>query len=323
MGGGRDKSGASIYKRVSGRYVRVRPYANDIKRIQNAKTHDELKEVLDYLGLWNGYGYIYVDDIPNLETAKEMTVGMYEMFQRYGYDGMHPFRVSDPVEFRDGEYGHSDAYSGSGDVAINSKYYGGESRTDYSDDVGYHPKGMSDKMLIQHEYAHVLQTRLADNYKEPEGYYESQRQKYNEMKNSQMFKLWDEYQKLHEERMSKTADITQLRPILKRMSDIRMTDGYLMFSAEFERMQNYFTQRQTTRYKSNAQIRELFTKIGYSAPFKVAKELTGDVTAYASKNWAEAHAECVADFMTNGKNASPVSIKYVREMEKLIGVKEY
>ena len=69
------------------------------------------------------------------------------------------------------------------------------------------------------------------------------------------------------------------------------------------------------------QIMMLFHKAGASSPSDVGVKLTGSKEAYASKDWSEAHAECVADVMHNGENASPISIAYVREMDKLLGIR--
>ena len=63
-------------------------------------------------------------------------------------------------------------------------------------------------------------------------------------------------------------------------------------------------------------IERLFTKAGASSLRDVAVKLTGRDSAYASKDWGEAHAECVSDYMHNGRNASQISIAYVREMNK-------
>ena len=68
-------------------------------------------------------------------------------------------------------------------------------------------------------------------------------------------------------------------------------------------------------------IHKIFTSIGMPTTRDVATNLTGKADAYASKNWLEAHAECVADYMTNGRNASAVSARYVREMDKYFKIR--
>ena len=323
MGGGRDNTGALIYKRVDGRYVRVRPLKYDTKKIMEAQTHEEIKEFLEWAGLYYGLGRCFIDDVPNLDTAKELTLGWYEMRQRYGAE-MYMLMFGDSDNDFKSAYAHAEV-GGSGKVSINPEYYGKDERVDYSRDVetGFHPKGMSDRMLMHHEYAHILQDKIAQKYNDDADFEfrKAQMQKFVDMMDTPLGKLYSEHEQLHNQIFNVPPD--QRMALVKRMNEIRKTEGYFAFSLEVSKAKAEATRVRSVAEKSEIMIESLFTKLGYKAPRDIATALTGTDKAYASKNWSEAHAECVADFMTNGRNASPVSIKYVRAMEKLIGTKEY
>lgn len=344
MGGGRDFAGNMIYRRVGGKYERVSPYRKDLENLIDRMRRDyltktELKELMQQFGLKEEQ-LGYIDQVPAIKDRQEMSVGLARMAMTYGTDMFGELSVDDTVLVP-----NALAYVNSGekDIHLNPTYFSSKA-TDVNDyrsgvETGFHPKGDGNEMTVMHEYAHLLQRRLSGITKNKEKQltqdierireidqqideiddvlgptwwkYLSNVRKTNEMYGKEgvtlddIYKAEKENQKLYLEAYNSEHGINR---------------GYINHRKELYDERNKL--RTNIRLwdvseKSQQMISTIFSKIGAPKPSDVATKLTGRADAYASKNWSEAHAECVADYMVNGKNASAISIAYVREMNKV------
>ena len=233
-------------------------------------------------------------------------------------------------------------YGDSLEIHLNPEYYGSNAKKtpnyDYAAEIGFHPKGNGNEMTIMHEYAHLLERRLAGVSRMQERDLSDVKKRLRDLEKER-----EEFMKDYDEKMEKSQ---KLQKQINKLEKLRGTEKYtpktsaklMKLYDENDKLTNQITTTDRekfiqllnnihkTRNEVNSKqpgldswtpIEKIFTKVGASSPEEVAVKLTGNPDAYASKNWSEAHAECVADYMVNGKNASPISRAYVREMNKL------
>lgn len=347
MGGGRDFLGNRLYRRIGGKYERIRPYKKDydalIDRLKkegiDAPTKDEMKEILRQFG-YRDEQLKFVDQVPVMRDRQEMSVGMAKMAMAYGTDMIDGLSV-DGDNMGEWDYAHAHIYNNERrEIHLNPSYYVDGKNHDYKYDVesGFHPKGMDNEMLVEHEYAHMLQRRLSGVTKADEERVTNNQQQAKELR-KQADDIWNSFGKLSKQYEEADRKVRQLFWETATASTKRKMTYYSRRRRElWDKMWDADNGKRLTERsnlitkameitKSNAGdghdvISGIFAKIGAPRPVDVATRLTGRADAYASKNWSEAHAECVADYMRNGKNASPISIAYVREMNKYFkGVK--
>ena len=350
MGGGRDFLGNRLYRHVGGKYERIRPYKRDYdalidslrKEGMDAPSKDEIREILRQFG-YKDDQLKYIDQVPVMKDRQEMSVGLAKMAMAYGTDMLDGMSV-DGEEMDDWTYAHAHMYSNEQrEIHLNPVYYVDGKNHDYKSDVesGFHPKGMDNEMLIEHEYAHMLQRRLAGVTKTDEQRLTANKEQSAELKR-QSNEIWKSFGKLaekYDDAMGKWSALfreestpstkRKLQYYTKRMNELwykmgQTPNGFQKLREHVDLAEKARELTKTTGFigDSHKVISEIFTRIGAPNPADVATQLTGRTDAYASKNWSEAHAECVSDYMHNGKNASPISIAYVREMNKYFkGVK--
>ena len=331
MGGGRDFAGQRIYsvKTVNGKriYTRIRPYK--IKQYHG----DVETELMD---AWDGYGSeekilgklgltgkTSFSDKVSGQTRSELLIGVAKMAAKYGSD------VLDDVEYGDtnprfgfdkpgfeNTYAYAYSSGDSGTINLNPQKFNEKNdrarNRSYDQGVStmFHPKGQDDGMTVMHEYAHLIQRKLV---------------KFATTNINDEINAFDKATKDFMSIKTQVFDGT-LKGDARRNAIIKMTE-YRRSNPNIDKDASRLSQLIEMKNAHPAtrdqeyQIMKLFQKTGTNNPADVARKLTGSPTAYASKDWSEAHAECVADYMRNGKDAKPISIAYVSEMDKLLGIK--
>ena len=349
MGGGRDFLGNRLYRRIGGKYERMQPYKKEyhalIEKLRmegmNAPSRDEIREILSQFG-YRKEQLDYIDQVPVMSDRQGMSVGLAKMAMTYGTDMFEKLNV-DGEDMDAMTYAHAHIY-GEPEINLNPSYFVDGRNHDYKYDVesGFHPKGMDNEMLIEHEYAHLLQRRLSGITQKEEqesaqlrkeiAELEKQREDYMtayDKKIEQTNKIDKQINKLEKPRGTEkyTADVSRK---LMGLYDkkFKITEGIGEETKWFAELLNTIsrtrkrnkeiTQKVVPANNAHPVIEQLFAKVGANSLRDVAVKLTGRDSAYASKDWGEAHAECVADYMHNGRNASQISIAYVREMNKVL-----
>ena len=333
MGGGRDFTGHRIYivKTTDGKriYTRTRPYKRELlSAIKNAANVNELSIGLQNLGLTEKQ-IKFVSQVKDFETAKSLSLGLSDMVAKYGSEMFDSMELNSNDDMHEGEYANSSLRSPYR-INLNTYYFSGKQERYYENDIatGFHPKGMSDRMLIHHEYAHLLQNMLSE---EGQNYYKDRVRDTGRLKEiqSEMKELnesfggkYYEYQRntIFSELYGEDSEYGKnAKNLFREMSSQNSEALNKLIRLDNER-ENINTK--STFDRGNEKIIEnIFQKIGYQKLSKVGASLTGNRAAYASKNWSEAHAECVADAMMNGRNASQISKAYMKEIDKLLGVR--
>lgn len=336
MGGGRDFSGNMIYRRIGGKYQRVQPYKKDFDALIDGLKNEplirhEVREILHQFG-FKDEQLDYIDQIKIIKERNEMSVGLAKMAMTYGTDMFDRLTV-------DGEgmdnltYAHAHIY-GNPEINLNPLYFVDGKNHDYKYDVesGFHPKGMDNEMLVEHEYAHLLQRRLSGITQKEELEHAKLSKEIAELekRRDELSKPTDEENRIYEEikkyqsligTKKYTPDAArELHKLYEQSNELNLKRTREMIqvlnSLSKSKRQDEIAQKVVTANNGHSVIENLFNKAGATSLADVATKLTGRPSAYASKDWGEAHAECVADYMHNGKNASPISIAYVREMNK-------
>lgn len=347
MGGGRDFLGNKLYRRVGGKYERTQPYKKEylalIEKLRmegmDSPTKDEIREILNRFGYRNEQ-LAYIDQVPVMKDRQEMSIGLAKMAMAYGTDMFESLNV-DEENMDSIAYAHAHIY-GNPEINLNPAYFVDGRNHDYKYDVEsrFHPKGMDNEMLVEHEYAHLLQRRLSGITQKEEQKSAQLRKEISELEKRRENHMSVYYKKLEkinkiDKQINKlealrgtekyTADIS--RKLMKLYDKkFKISDGIEEETKEFaqllnslsraSKMNEEITQKVVPANNAHPVIEKLFAKAGADSLQDVALKLTGRDSAYASKNWGEAHAECVADVMRNGKNASKISKDYVREMNK-------
>ena len=349
MGGGRDFLGNRLYRRVGGRYERMQPYKKEyhalIEKLRmegmDAPSRDEIREILNQFGYKNEQ-LAYIDQVPVMSDRQGMSVGLAKMAMAYGTDMFEKLNV-DGENMDSMTYAHAHVY-GEPEINLNPSYFVDGRNHDYKYDVesGFHPKGMDNEMLIEHEYAHLLQRRLSGITQKEEQESAQLRKEISELE-----KQREDYMTAYDKKIEQTNKIDKQ---IKKLEKLRGTEKYTadvsrklmgLYDKKFKITENIgeetkwfadllnsisktkrrneeITQKVVPANNGHSVIENLFAKAGADSLRDVAVKLTGRESAYASKDWGEAHAECVADYMHNGRNASPISIAYVREMNKVL-----
>ena len=334
MGGGRDFLGRRIYKKFSGKYIRVTPTKKElINAVRDAENEEQLTKALNDVGFEGKTDFLKSDNF-DLATKKNFSIGLSKMAVEYGTDvfiGLRPVRMS---VFILGQAHVDDFDSELGIIDMNAKTYeAGQNRYwAYKDGgrLGYdHPKNNDDEMVVEHEYAHLLLRKLGEYSDDIKGQiarrdkWERDFKEVNEntggmaKKYLEIYEKWDftKSTKIKTRQKLQNQMYEVMQEVIKKqgLDAIPMLNKLPKLASDnpIVHMINY-------REGGEQKIRELFNSIGASSPVDVAEKLTGNREAYASKNWDEAHAECVSDYMRNGRNASDISKSYVREMNNLI-----
>ncbi len=325
MGGGRTAEGAKIYRRVDGTYIRVVPYKRiNYKNVENLIVDSwngfgSEKLILDSLGLGNKMSF---KGKVSPTTDGLLTIGMAKMAAKYGNDVITDVRYGDPDGFGYWELAHTNVDEDSSYISLNPSQYKQSNDKDRNDNHelgvrnGFHPEGNDDEFTIMHEFAHALQRKLVQKSKfsfddEYAKYHNRDINRYEQLMNSLDQRSLKEY---HEGYRKEIAEIKKRNPNIERDALIHKQLFQLMES-------EYQDKTEALMNRQNFQIMMLFQKAGAISPSDVGMKLTGNKESYASKDWSEAHAECVADVMYNGDNARPISKAYVKEMDKLLGVR--
>ena len=341
MGGGRDFLGNRLYTRIGGKYQRVRPYKKEYDELISKLTNEplvrhEIREILHQFGFTDDQ-LGYIDEIKVMKDRQEMSVGLAKMAMAYGTDMLGNIR-KDSEDIK-GHLAHAHM-SDSKEIHLNPDSFDGR-QLDFQGDVdnGFHPKGYGFEMTVEHEYAHLLQRRLAGITRKDEIQMGKDRERLQEL-NKQiddidelLGPMWWKYlrnmTKINEMYGKKGITLAEIQKAEKANQELflkvynsnlgnnkKKIDGRLPLLRERDKLK-WSIRKYDVSDKSQKVISSIFSKIGAPEPSDVAIQLTGRKDAYASRNWSEAHAECVADYMHNGKNASPISIAYIREMNKV------
>jgi len=320
-GGG---SGKSPEKTPAQEAEERRQHAADV--ISKATNKQELMEAMRTLGLQDQTSFI--NEVKNFESAQRIASAVADMNAVWGVDGVGD--VTTKGKFSGGVTGYRTV--GKPEIHLNPKYYNDlrdlELSTALESAMGYSYKNESSESIVKHEYAHVLQDRLMDknspeyqrietNFRTAQASLDRSVKKYPEE--------WKEAQKYLDRASSGKTMSTSIKNVLKAHDIMRKVMSPLEFQ-EYRRALNERNRSSNERvhYLKNTQmaaIQRIFGSIGaYRTPTDVASALTGNPRAYARTDWNEAHAECIADYMTNGRNASPVSIAYAQAFAREIGV---
>ena len=244
------------------------------------------------------------------------------MAAKYGSDVITDVRYGDPDGFGYWDMMHTNIDEDSSYISLNPSQYKQSNDNDRNSNHelgernGFHPLGNDDELTIMHEFAHALQRKLVQKGKyniedEYAKYNTKDIARYSTLAHSMSVVTHKDYLESYRKEM---AEIKKRNPNIER--DVLLHD-------QLQQLRPYKYQDKTEALinAQHFQIMMLFHKAGASSPSDVGVKLTGSKEAYASKDWSEAHAECVADVMHNGENASPISIAYVREMDKLLGIR--
>ena len=199
---------------------------------------------------------------------------------------------------------------------------------------GHFVKGETLQSLVKHEYGHLLQDKLtkdvrnSDQYKNNEAKIKSLEQSFDDITsnipssernkmNEYLQKAWNS----DSDRMIKT----NLNKALKIVRDNTpfLKGGYWDAFSVISKQVSAVGSRNVMLYHAEMNgIKKICNSIGITKPIDVSYALTGGGKAYAKTNWAEAHAEMISDYMTNGvEGASATSILYVQAFAKEIGLK--
>ena len=184
-------------------------------------------------------------------------------------------------------------------------------------------------MVIEHEYAHLLQRKLSEhsdivkNQIARRDQWEKDLKEIDELTDGLASKYVEIYEKWDFTKASKIKTRMKLQNQMYEINQELINKKGLEIIPTLNRLSKLASAKLSVQYINYVDggtqvIHKLFSSIGAATPEDVAIKLTGNRDAYASKNWHEAHAECVSDYMHNGRNASSISIAYVKEMNKLI-----
>ncbi len=334
MGGGRDFLGRRIYRKSGGKYIRVTPTKSELlNAVRNAENEEQLAKALNDVGFEGKTDFLKNDNF-DFATKKNFSVGLSKMAVEYGTDVFKELRPVQMSVFVLGQAHIDDFDSELGTIDMNAKVYeaGQDRKWAYRDGgrLGYDsPKNIDDEMVVEHEYAHLLQKKLgehSDYVKEQiarRDKWEKDFNEINEYTGGMAKKYIDIYEKWDFTKATKVKTRQKLQnQMYEIMQEVIKKQGLdaipMLNKLPKLASDNPIVHMIDYREGGEQKIRELFKSVGASSPVDVAEKLTGNREAYASKNWEESHAECVSDYMHNGRNASPISIAYVREMNKLI-----
>ncbi len=346
MGGGRTAEGTAVYKRVEGKYVRVAPYKrnpnsknqepqvsladrrkNATEAISQATNKKELQSAMESLGL--GDKTSFINEIKDFESAKDIATGIAEMNEVFGSEYLSD--VTTQGTFPSGVQGYT--FPGEYTLHLNGKEYNDraalEGQCYLESTMGYSYKNESPASIVMHEYAHLLQNKLCERAMNSDHYKELREEQRRAQASIDRLtadhpKEWAKATKWLNKAIGARDLASRTKYVTKTMEAMEGVLTPVQHRLLFNNVKNVLSTRQSigillTNEAVN-KIGGIFNRLGYSAPNYVAKALTGNPRAYARMNWKESHAECIADYMTNGENASAVSIAYVEAFAKEIGV---
>lgn len=337
MGGGRDFAGRRIYKKIGGKYFRIVPKKSELlQAVRNAEDVQQLTKALNDVG-FEGKTDFLDNETFDFATKKNFSIGLSKMAVVYGTDvfkGLHPANLD---LFTAAQASFDDFDPDSGIIDVNDRHYksGNNREWLYRDGgrLGYdHPKNNSDEMVIEHEYAHLLQRKLAEHSDLVKGQiakrnqWNKELQELDEKLDGFASKYMEIKEKLDSIKYSKVKTRQKLENQIKELQQELFDKKGIGIINDLNRVRNLDSQRLSVKFLdysdgSTEVIKSLFHSVGAKTPEDVAVGITGNKDAYAGKNWHESHAEAVSDYINNGRKASAISIAYVREMDKLLGVR--
>jgi hypothetical protein len=227
--------------------------------------------------------------------------------------------------------------TGDFEIHMNDRWYvllsETKDRLRYGIERGAFYEGTTPKSVVMHEYAHALQEMLTldlrntDEYKKSQEIYSNARTQLETALSTlkdgkRILELWDkEWNNIDRHNM---RYIDEAKMLLQK--NTRSGRGYSRKYWDIERLHSNeeLARVEPIAILQRAQhekIQKIFNQLGYKTSSDVGIGLTGTFKAYGARNWAESHAECISDYMTNGKNARPVSIAYAKAFAKEIGIR--
>lgn len=326
MGGGRDFLGNKLYRRVGGKYERTQPYKKEydalINRLQNEKMDgNEIRETMHKFG-FEDRQLKYLDQ--NSKYSQEISLGLAKMAMAYGTDMLGNIYEDD--EAHQDDIAHAHLYSSTKEIHLNKEYFSG-TYFDSPHDSTFHPANDDVEQTVEHEYAHLLERRLGGVSRRQELQYIENLPRIKELQ-KEYDDIWNSFGKLSSEYDKEMEKAATLKTKKARDLHYKKADDLWMEmwnqpggSARINRRLEVFDEidkleRVARVGNPPSVIENIFNSIGIKNLPDVGRHLTGSNSSYATYNWHEAHAECVADVMRNGKNASLIAKDYVREMNK-------
>lgn len=293
--------------------------------ISGATNKAELKAAMESLGLQGQTSFI--DGVKSFESAQRIASAVADMNAVWGVEGIGD--VTTKGNFASGTIGYRQA--GDPTIHLNPKEYNNIGALQVSNGLesvlNFTYKNQSPESVVKHEYAHVLEDRLVDMHSDSLRRIEAQRasaQATIDRLTQGHQKEWQEASKYLDRASSvrtvqaRFKNVVKARDVMRRA--LNPSDFNALMSAINSRTAAQNARTMHIRSVQESAIQRIFGSVGMTSPTHVASEMTGNPRAYARKNWHEAHAEAIADYMTNGRNASPVSIAYAQAFAREIGV---
>ena len=303
-------------------------------RIKNA--HDIIDQTTDKKSLTTAMKSIglgdkasFVKEMKNIDGAKEIAKAMVEMKETFGDDVISD--ITTKGTFGSGVGGYRTV--GSTVLHVNPKWFNDPEHTqhilDASVEKGHFRKGENLQSLVKHEYGHLLQDKLTkevrntDQFKNNASKLESERNKFNKLISNMPVSTQEKINEYLDKAFHADTSKTSTTNLNKAIKLLRDSDNYWEARSSLVNQSFYVSQQIVMLHGAERnRIQQIFNRIGAVTPRDVGIALTGSSKAYAGTSWAEAHAECISDYMTNGADgASATSIRYVQEFAKEIGVK--
>ena len=299
--------------------------AETISKTTNKK---ELQDAMESLGL--GDKASFIKEIKNFDSAKDIASAIADMSEVFGTEYFSD--ATTQGQFGKGTRGY--IFPGEYTIHLNKKEFDERDvmmqECKLESDIGYAYKNQSPASIVKHEYAHLLQNKLCDDLMNTDQFKNVRRQQESAQRGIDALtenypKEWKKATTFLEKAMNARNIFDQIKYTNKAMEAMQNVMKPVEHRVLFSNIRTVLQSRQVIgkmiSTEATRKIGGIFNNIGYKSPTDVAKGLTGSNLAYARTNWSEAHAECVADYMTNGQNASPVSIAYVEAFAKAVGVK--
>lgn len=302
---------------------RVRQATEAINQATDKKT---LKSAMDNLGLSDKTSFI--KEMKSIEGAKEVATALAVMNATFGGDVITD--ITTKGTFANGVGGFRTV--GSTVIHLNPKWFndpeGTQNMLDDQVARGHFHKGENLQSLVKHEYGHLLQDKLtaevrnSDVFKKNASRLESERENFNKLISDLPS---NEREKIHEyidKAFHATTSKSVTSNINKAIKLLYVSKNYVDARFSLSRQSTYVLNQNNLLHNAEIKkIQQIFNRVGAYSPTDVSIGLTGGTKAYARQSWAEAHAECISDYMTNGPDgASATAIRYVQEFAKEIGV---